>query len=120
MTLRSDDQFNTTIYSLDDRFRGIHGTRRVLLMNRADMERLGVVEGALVDVSTVSNMSTASDAERPRTVTGLRATPYDIPEGCAAGYYPECNPLIPLSHHAEKSKVPAAKAIPVRLRPAAA
>jgi molybdopterin-dependent oxidoreductase alpha subunit len=120
MTLRSDDQFNTTIYSLNDRFRGIHGTRRVLLMNRADMERLGVVEGALVDVSTVSNMSTASDAERPRTVTGLRATPYDIPEGCAAGYYPECNPLIPLSHHAEKSKVPAAKAIPVRLRPAAA
>jgi molybdopterin-dependent oxidoreductase alpha subunit len=117
MTLRSDDQFNTTIYSLNDRFRGIHGTRRVLLMNRADMERLGVVEGALVDVSTVSNMSTASDAER--TVTGLRATPYDIPAGCAAGYYPECNPLIPLSHHAEKSKVPAAKAIPVRLRPAA-
>jgi molybdopterin-dependent oxidoreductase alpha subunit len=113
MTLRSDDQFNTTIYSLDDRFRAIHGTRRVLLMNRGDMERLGVVEGALVDVST------ASDEERPRTVPRLRVTPYDIPAGCAAGYYPECNPLIPLSHHAEKSKVPAAKAIPVRLRLAA-
>jgi hypothetical protein len=49
-------------------------------------------------------------------VHGLRVTPFDIPPGCAAGYYPECNPLIPLSHHAEKSKVPAAKAIPVRLR----
>ncbi len=113
MTLRSDDQFNTTIYSLDDRFRGIHGTRRVLLMNRGDMYRLGVAEGAMVDVST------ASDEKPPRTVPGLRVTPYDIPAGCAAGYYPECNPLIPLTHHAEKSKVPAAKAIPVRLRLAA-
>jgi anaerobic selenocysteine-containing dehydrogenase len=54
MTLRSDDQFNTTIYSLDDRFRGIYGTRRVLLMNRDDMERLGVREGDMVDVATAS------------------------------------------------------------------
>jgi anaerobic selenocysteine-containing dehydrogenase len=110
MTLRSDDQFNTTIYSLDDRFRGIYGTRRVLLMNRDDMERLGVHEGDMVDVTT------ASIDDHPRSVHGLRVTPFDIPPGCAAGYYPECNPLIPLSHHAEKSKVPAAKAIPVRLR----
>jgi molybdopterin-dependent oxidoreductase alpha subunit len=112
MTLRSDDQFNTTIYSLDDRFRGIYGTRRVLLMNRDDMQRLGVREGDMVDVGTVSTDDT------PRTVHGLRATPFDIPPGCAAGYYPECNPLIPLSHHAEKSKVPAAKAIPVRVHAA--
>ncbi|MBB1600419.1 FdhF/YdeP family oxidoreductase [Variovorax sp. UMC13] len=112
MTLRSDDQFNTTIYSLDDRFRGIYGTRRVLLMNRDDIERLALKEGELASVSTVS-----SD-ERPRVVQGLRVTPYDIPAGCVAGYYPECNPLIPLSHHAEQSKVPAAKAIAVRVRSA--
>jgi molybdopterin-dependent oxidoreductase alpha subunit len=113
MTLRSEEQFNTTIYSLDDRFRGIAGTRSVLLMNRADIERLGFVEGAMVDVETA-----VSDGHR-RRVQGLRLTPYDIPPGCVAGYYPECNPLVPLAHHAEGSKVPAFKSIPVRLYPAA-
>ena len=109
MTLRSDDQFNTTIYSLDDRFRGINGTRRVLLMNLDDMRRLGFAEGDSVDVHT------AVDDGHARSVRGLRVTPYDIPAGCAGGYYPECNPLVPLAHHAEKSKVPASKAIPIRL-----
>ena len=113
MTLRSDDQFNTTIYSLDDRFRGIYGTRRVLLMNRSDIQRLGFEDGGFVDVST------AVDDGHARTVKGLRITEYDIPAGCAGGYYPECNPLVPLAHHAEKSKVPASKAIPIRLRAAA-
>jgi molybdopterin-dependent oxidoreductase alpha subunit len=111
MTLRSDDQFNTTIYSLDDRFRGVYGTRRVLLMNRDDIERLGLTEGTQVDVSS------AVDDGHARTVHAMRVTGYDIPLGCVAGYYPECNPLIPLSHYAERSKVPAAKAIPVRLHP---
>ncbi|SEK17126.1 MULTISPECIES: FdhF/YdeP family oxidoreductase [unclassified Variovorax] len=110
MTLRSDDQFNTTIYSLDDRFRGIHGTRRVLLMNRDDIRRLGFADGDIVDVST------AVDDGHARSVRGLRITPYDIPAGCAGGYYPECNRLVPLAHHAEKSKVPASKAIPIRLQ----
>ncbi len=109
MTLRSDDQFNTTIYSLDDRFRGIHGTRRVLLVNRADMARLGLAEGDIVTAAT------AVDDGQPRAVAGLRITPYDIPPGSVAGYYPECNPLVPLAHHAEESKVPASKAIPIRL-----
>ena len=113
MTLRSDDQFNTTIYSLDDRFRGIYGTRRVLLMNRSDIQRLGFEDGGFVDVST------AVDDGHARTVKGLRITAYDIPPGCAGGYYPECNPLVPLAHHAEKSKVPASKAIPIRLRESA-
>ncbi|VWX63007.1 Protein YdeP [Burkholderiales bacterium 8X] len=112
MTLRSDDQFNTTVYSLDDRFRGIYGTRRVILLNRGDMARLGFAEGSLVDVCT------AVDDGIRREVTSLRVTPYDIPPGCAAGYYPECNPLVPLAHHAEQSKVPASKAIPVRLKAA--
>lgn len=110
MTLRSDDQFNTTVYSLDDRFRGVYGTRRVLMMNRDDIARLGLAEGDSVDVST------AVDDGHVREVQGLRVTPYDIPHGCAGGYFPECNPLVPLAHHAERSKVPAAKAIPVRLR----
>jgi molybdopterin-dependent oxidoreductase alpha subunit len=110
MTLRSDDQFNTTVYSLNDRFRGVHGTRMTLFMNPADIERLGLSEGALVTAVT------AVDDGESREVAGLQVTPYSIPVGCAAGYYPECNPLIPLAHHAEGSKVPAAKAIPVRLR----
>lgn len=113
MTLRSDDQFNTTVYSLDDRFRGVHGTRRVLLMNAGDIRRLGFAEGDCVDVTT------AVDDGHVRTVRSLRVTHYDIPAGCAGGYFPECNPLVPLAHHAERSKVPASKAIPIRLRPSA-
>ena len=98
-------------FRYDDRFRGVYGTRRVLLMNPADITRLGFNVGDHVTVHAV-----AHDEERvSRSVEGLRLTSYDIPLGCAAGYYPECNPLIPLWHHAEKSFVPAAKAIPVRL-----
>jgi anaerobic selenocysteine-containing dehydrogenase len=111
MTIRSDDQFNTTIYTLDDRFRGVYGTRRVLFMNPSDIERLGFAVGDRVTVSAAAR----DQADVSRSVEGLRVTSYDIPQGCAAGYYPECNPLIPLWHHAEGSCVPAAKAIPVRL-----
>ena len=109
-TVRSDGQFNTTIYSNDDRFRGVYGTRMVLLMCAEDITRLGFRDGDLVTASTP-----AADGLL-RAVSGLRITPYDIPAGCIAGYYPECNPLIPLSHHAEQSMVPAAKAIEVVLR----
>jgi molybdopterin-dependent oxidoreductase alpha subunit len=109
ITLRSNDQFNTTIYGYNDRFRGIHGTRMVVLMNRRDIERLGLAESDMVDLSA------AVDDGRRREVRGLRVTGYDIPEGCCAGYYPECNPLIPLWHHAKRSKVPAAKSVPVRI-----
>ncbi|WP_077001442.1 FdhF/YdeP family oxidoreductase [Variovorax sp. KK3] len=109
MTLRSDDQFNTTIYSLDDRFRGIYGTREVLLMNAQDIADLDLGEGVLVDVH-------ASTGDGPRrSVRRLRVTPFDIPRGCVGGYYPECNPLIPLEHHAKKSMVPASKSLPVHL-----
>jgi anaerobic selenocysteine-containing dehydrogenase len=112
MTMRSDDQFNTTVYTLDDRFRGVFGTRRVLLMNPAEISRLGFKVGDRVTVSAVAH----DQAQVPRSVQGLRVTSYDIPNGCAAGYFPECNPLIPLWHHAEGSFVPAAKAIPIRLQ----
>ena len=114
MTLRSDDQFNTSVYSLDDRFRGIYGTRQVLLINRDDIDRLGFTEGEMVDVTT------AVDDGHARTVRGFRLTGYDLPAGCVGGYYPEFNPLVPLAHHAEQSMVPAYKAIPVRIRKSAA
>jgi molybdopterin-dependent oxidoreductase alpha subunit len=109
ITLRSNDQFNTTIYGYNDRFRGIHGTRMVVLMNRNDMARLGFEEGESV------RLVTDAGDDKYRAVSGLRVTPYDIPEGCCGAYYPECNPLIPLWHHAERSKVPAAKSVPVRV-----
>ncbi|WP_228982519.1 FdhF/YdeP family oxidoreductase [Paraburkholderia gardini] len=110
MTTRGDSQFNTTVYSLDDRFRGVKGTRDVLLMHRDDMARLGFDEGSEVCIATVSNDGIT------REIDGMRVHAYDIPQGCLMGYYPECNPLIPLSHHAKDSLVPAAKSIPVRLR----
>jgi molybdopterin-dependent oxidoreductase alpha subunit len=109
MTLRSNDQFNTTIYGYRDRFRGIEGTRMVILMNRDDIDRMGLREGDRVRVETVSADGIA------RHLGGLRVTPYDIPVGCAGAYYPEANVLLPIWHHAEGSKVPAAKNIPVRV-----
>lgn len=113
ITLRSNDQFNTTIYGYNDRFRGIHGTRMVVLMNRNDIARRGLRDGEIV------NLKTAVHDGQHREVGGLRVTAYDIPEGCCAGYYPECNPLVPLWHHAKRSKVPAAKSVPVRVERAA-
>jgi Anaerobic dehydrogenases, typically selenocysteine-containing len=109
MTLRADGQFNTTIYNEDDRFRGIHGSRDVVLMNAADMAELGIVPGDLVTLSTVANDGVQ------RSLNGLQAVAYDIPRKSLAGYYPECNGLIPLWHFAEGSKVPAAKSVPVRI-----
>jgi molybdopterin-dependent oxidoreductase alpha subunit len=109
MTIRSDNQFNTTVYGDGDRFRGIVGSRMVLMLNSADIERLGFSENDLVTASTVSADGIA------RQVPGLRITPFNIPAGCAAAYYPECNPLVPLAHHAMKSKVPGSKSIPITL-----
>ncbi|GKS97535.1 FdhF/YdeP family oxidoreductase [Acidovorax sp. SUPP2825] len=111
-TIRSDDQFNTTIYSLNDRFRRIEGTRQVLLMNAHDIERLGLQAGARVTART----QWRQDDVR-REVSGLTVVAYDLPRGAVAGYYPELNPLMPLDHHARESHVPAAKSIPVRLFP---
>ena len=107
MTLRSNDQFNTTIYGYDDRFRGVKGTRKIVFMNRGDIARRNLADGDTVALRTVA------DDGVERVVSGLRIIAYDIPEGCCGGYYPECNPLIPVWHHAERSKVPAAKSIPV-------
>ena len=110
MTIRSNDQFNTTVYGYDDRFRGISGTREVVLMNKADIARFNLTSGQHV------TLETAVDDGVLRQVPKLQVIEYDIPVGCAAAYYPECNPLMPLWHHAEESFVPAAKSIPVRIK----
>jgi molybdopterin-dependent oxidoreductase alpha subunit len=109
ITLRSNGQFNTTVYSYDDRFRGIYGSRHVVLMHSNDIARFGLAEGQAVCLTTAVNDGVE------RKVDGLQIVEYDIPEGCIAGYFPECNPLLPLWHYAEKSKTPAAKSIPVRV-----
>jgi molybdopterin-dependent oxidoreductase alpha subunit len=108
-TLRSNDQFNTTIYGYSDRFRGVEGTRRVVFMNGEDISRLGFVNGEHIDVTT------AIDDNNIRKVTGLRIVQYNIPKGCCAAYYPEANPLFPLAHHDPKAKTPSYKLLPVRL-----
>lgn len=109
ITLRSNDQFNTTVYGYDDRFRGVDGTRMVLFMNLEDMVALGVADRQTV------GLETAVDDGVERRMTGFTVIQYNIPRGCCAAYYPECNALIPLWQYAEKSKVPAAKSVPVRL-----
>lgn len=109
ITLRSNDQFNTTIYGYSDRLRGIEGTRSVLLMNPQEINAAGLKSGQVVGLET-----DAGDG-RKRYVGGLTVTPFDLPDGCLGGYYPELTPLIPLSHHDQQSKTPAAKAVPVRI-----
>jgi len=109
MTLRSNDQFNTTIYGYHDRFRGVKGTRDIVFMNKDDMTVAGIANGQ--SVSLVGDSGSNAD----RRVDGLRVVEYEIPRGCVGAYYPECNLLIPLDHHAIESHVPAAKSVPVRI-----
>lgn len=109
ITLRSNDQFNTTIYGYDDRLRGIHGSRMVVMMNRADRERLGIPPDGS------ARLTTAVDDGIVRSLAGFQVLDFDIPLGTIAAYYPECNPLIPLWQYAEESKTPAAKSVPVRV-----
>ncbi|HEY8121792.1 MAG TPA: FdhF/YdeP family oxidoreductase [Myxococcota bacterium] len=116
MTIRSHDQFNTTVYSDDDRYRGIVGDRRVVLANREDLAALGLVPDQRVDVT--SHWADAR-VEQRRTLAGFRVVPYDVPRGCVAAYFPEANPLVPIGQFAERSLTPAFKSIVVTLTPAA-
>ena len=112
-TMRSHDQFNTTIYGLDDRYRGVKGGRRVVFVHPDDVRDLGLAEGDLVDL--VSEWKDGVE----RVARSFRVVPYDQPRGCVAAYYPEANPLVPLDSTAEKSNQPVYKSIVVRLdRPA--
>jgi anaerobic selenocysteine-containing dehydrogenase len=108
-TLRSNDQFNTTIYGYSDRYRGVEGSRRVVFVNAADIARLGFSNGDTVDLIT------AIDQETARRISEFIIVAYDIPEGCCGAYYPEANALFPLDHHDAKSKTPSYKLLPVRL-----
>jgi formate dehydrogenase major subunit len=110
-TLRSHDQYNTTVYSNDDRYRGIKGDRMVVFMNEADMASRGIKPGGKVRLRTVSTDATI------RMVENLTAIAYNIPSGSVGAYYPETNPLLPLYHHDELAETPAAKSIPVIAEP---
>lgn len=109
MTVRSHDQFNTTVYGNDDRYRGVAGRRRVVLLNRADMDGLGIADDQLLEL-------TSHCQGRTRSVEGFSAMAYDVPQGCAVGYFPELNPLIPLEHRSAAG-TPACKSIPIRVAP---
>ena len=108
MTIRSHDQFNTTIYGLDDRYRGIYGTRKIVLMNKTD------VENHDLDIDLPVTLYNNYGGKK-REVSGLKIVAYEIPKGCIATYFPECNVLIPLELKARKSNTPASKSVKVRL-----
>ncbi|ADM98857.1 Putative formate dehydrogenase oxidoreductase protein [Dickeya dadantii 3937] len=110
-TLRSHDQYNTTIYGLDDRYRGVYGQRDVLFMHPEDIAALGLRDGDRVDIETLWH----DDVERK--VTGFRLVGYNIPRGNLAAYYPETNPLVPLSSYGEGTFTPTSKSVPVRITP---
>jgi formate dehydrogenase major subunit len=109
-TLRSHDQYNSTIYTNNDRYRGVFNQRDVLFLNKAEMRKRNLVQGDRVDVQTLS-----SDGIK-RIVRGLAIVRYNIPDGSCAAYYPEANPLIPLYLYDRQSGTPAAKAVPVVLK----
>ncbi|MDT5285599.1 MAG: hypothetical protein QOF88_488 [Mycobacterium sp.] len=115
-TLRSHDQYNTTIYGLDDRYRGVKGGRRVVFVNPADVASMGLADGARVDL--ISEFTDAAGNVEERHAKDFLVVPYPTPVGNAASYYPETNPLVPLDHTADKSNTPVSKAIVIRLEAA--
>ena len=111
-TLRSHDQFNTTIYGLSDRYRGVEDTRRVVFVHPDDVSAFGLSDGAMVDL--VGHWD-GDDVER--VAHGFRVVPYETPRGTAASYYPETNPLVPLDSTADGSNTPTSKSVVIRLVP---
>lgn len=109
-TLRSHDQYNTTIYGLDDRYRGVYGQREVLFIHPEDLAALGMQDGELVEIETLWNDGVV------RKVSGFKLVSYDIPRGNLAAYYPETNPLVPLTSVGEGTGTPTSKSIPVAVR----
>ncbi|MFB6592702.1 FdhF/YdeP family oxidoreductase [Streptomyces diastaticus] len=112
-TLRSHDQYNTTIYGLDDRYRGIRGGRRVVMVHPDDARELGFADGAYADL--VGEWKDGVERRAP----GFRVVHYPTARGCAAAYYPETNVLVPLDSTADTSNTPASKSVVIRLEPAA-
>ena len=112
MTIRSHDQFNTTIYGLDDRYRGIYNERRVIMMNQADMNNRQLKQGDVVDLFNF-------DDGIERVAHKFIVVPYPIPKGCTATYFPETNVLVPISSVAEKSNTPVSKAVVIKIKKSA-
>lgn len=110
-TFRSHDQYNTTVYGMDDRYRGVYGQRNVVFMNPKDIEKIGAKSGDLMDLQTLSNDGI------DRIAKGFELVAYDIPRGCVAGYYPELNVLVPHQNYGDQSYTPASKSIPVMFSP---
>ena len=109
MTIRSHDQFNTTIYGLDDRYRGIYNERRVIMMNQADMNEHQLKQGDIVDLY--------NDADgRERVAHQFIVVPYPIPKGCTATYFPETNVLVPINDVADKSNTPVSKGVVIKIK----
>lgn len=111
-TVRSHDQFNTTVYGLDDRYRGIKGGRRVVFVNGDDLAEFSLADGDVVDLVSVWQ-------GEERRAPDFRVVAYDTPRGCAAAYFPEANVLVPLDATAETSNTPTSKSIVIRLERAA-
>ncbi len=109
MTIRSHDQFNTTIYGLDDRYRGIYNERRVIMMNRQDMIERGLEQGTVVDLYN-------NEGGRERVAHKFIVVPYPIPKGCTATYFPETNVLVSINSVAEKSNTPVSKAVVIKVK----
>ncbi len=109
ITMRSNDQFNTTIYGYSDRLRGLEGSRDILLMCPEDIAERGFTDGQIV------TLVTDVDDGQDRRLGGLTLTAYKLPRGTIASYYPECNVLVPIGHHDQLSKTPASKSVPVRV-----
>jgi len=111
MTIRSHDQFNTHIYGLDDRYRGIFNGRRVIFMNAQDVAQAGLERGQLVDL-------TSHYEGEKRAAPGFQVVPYEIPPGCTATYFPEGNTLVPINSVAERSNTPTSKFVIISIAPA--
>ncbi|AFJ01646.1 Putative formate dehydrogenase oxidoreductase protein [Methylophaga frappieri] len=108
-TMRSHDQYNTTVYSLNDRYRGVYGMRDVIFINEADLKRLGIEHGEKVDIVSLWHDG------KTRRVSGFTALSFDVPAGQAAAYYPETNPLVPLESYGDRTFTPTSKFVAIRL-----
>jgi anaerobic selenocysteine-containing dehydrogenase len=108
-TVRSHDQYNTTLYSLSDRYRGVHGRRDVVFLNENEMNKRGLKSGDRIDLITLSTDGVE------RSVRGFSVVPYSFPNGSCAAYYPEANPLAPLYAYDPMSFTPSYKGIPIRI-----
>ena len=109
MTIRSHDQFNTTIYGLDDRYRGIYNERRVILMNENDIEKAGFMAGTIVDLYNFHGGI-------KRIAPNFIIVPYSIPERCVATYFPETNTLVPIDSYADRSMTPTSKTVVIEIK----